>query len=99
MAIAAPGNPVRYLVLVPVVGLITWLYVRSTRMAGQPNPVPAMPIAAVLAAIALAAELLQSQLQTALPLGSVQVIIATVVATTILLDQGLRSGEEPEAPT
>ncbi|MEO8420111.1 MAG: hypothetical protein ABI457_02855 [Hyphomicrobium sp.] len=97
MAMAAPGSPVRYLVLVPVVGLITWLYVRSTRMAGQPNPVPAMPIAGVLAAIALAAELLQSQLQTALPLGSVQVVIATVVATTILLDQGLRRDSEPDA--
>jgi preprotein translocase subunit SecY len=96
-AIAAPGSLIRYLVLPAVFALIAWLYVRSTLMAGQPNPVPAMPIAAVLAAIALAGELLQSQLQTALPLGNVQVVIATVVATTILLDQGLRRDEEPEA--
>jgi preprotein translocase subunit SecY len=97
MAIAAPGSLVRYLVLPAVFALIAWLYVRSTLMAGEPSPVPAMPIAAVLAAIALAGELLQSQLQTALPLGSVQVVIATVVATTILLDQGLRSDQEPNA--
>jgi preprotein translocase subunit SecY len=94
MAVAAPGSLVRYLVLPAVFALIAWLYVRSTLMAGQPNPVRAMPIAAVLAAIALAAELLQSQLQTALPLGSVQVVIATVVATRMLIDWKVLGGEE-----
>jgi len=48
----------------------------------------------VLAAIALAAEMLQSQLQTALPLGSVHLVIATVVATTILIDWGFIGGNE-----
>jgi hypothetical protein len=48
----------------------------------------------VLAAIALAAEILQSQLQTALPLGSVQLVVATVVATSILIDWGFIGGSE-----
>jgi preprotein translocase subunit SecY len=94
MAIAAPGSLVRYVVLPAVFALIAWLYVRSTLMAGQPNPVPAMPIAAGLAAIALAAELLQSQLQTALPLGSVQLVIAAVVATRMLIDWKVLGGDE-----
>ena len=63
-------------------------------MAGLPSPVPAAPIAVALATIALAAEMLQSQLQTALPLGSVHLVIATVVATTILMDWGFISGNE-----
>jgi preprotein translocase subunit SecY len=97
VALMAPGGSVRYVALAAIVILTVWLYVRSNRVAGLPSPVPAAPIAIALAAIALSAELLQSQLQTALPLGSVQVVIAAVVATTILLDQGLRSGNEPEA--
>ena len=94
MAITAPGSAIRQLALTAVVILIAWLYVRSTRLAGLPSPIPAAPIAAVLAAIALAAEMLQSQLQTALPLGSVHLVIATVVATTILIDWGFIGGNE-----
>ena len=97
VALMAPGGSVRYVALAAIIILTVGLYVRSNRIAGLPSPVPAAPIAAALAAIALSAELLQSQLQTALPLGSVHVVIAAVVATTILLDQGLRSGNEPEA--
>ena len=93
-AITAPGSAIRHLTLAAVVILITWLYVRSTRLAGLPSPVPAAPIAVALATIALAAEMLQSQLQTALPLGSVQLVVATVVATTILMDWGFISGSE-----
>ena len=63
------------------------------------EPLPAVPIAAVLAAIALAAEMLQSQLPTALPLGSVQLVIATVVATTMLIDWGLSRRRRPSRKT
>jgi preprotein translocase subunit SecY len=94
VAITAPGNAIRHLALATVVILIAWLYVRSIRLAGLPSPVPAAPIAVVLAAIALAAEILQSQLQTALPLDSVQLVVATVVATTILTDWGFISRSE-----
>ncbi len=97
VALMAPGGSVRYVALAAIVILAVWLYVRSNRIAGLPSPIPAAPIAVALAAIALAAEFLQSQLRIALPLSSVQLVIAAAVATTILLDQGLRSGDEPEA--
>jgi preprotein translocase subunit SecY len=92
VAVIAPGNPIRYVALVAVVILIAWLYVRSNQSAGLPSPIPAAPIAAVMAAIAIAAELLQTQLSTALPLGSVQIAIAAVVATTMLIDWGFVGG-------
>jgi preprotein translocase subunit SecY len=93
-AAATPGGAIRLVTLPAVIILIAWLYVRSYRLSGLPTPIPAAPIAAVLAAIALAAEILQSQLQTALPLGSVQLVVATVVATSILIDWGFNGGSE-----
>jgi preprotein translocase subunit SecY len=93
-ALIAPGSAVRHLALAAVVFLIAWLYVRSNRLAGLPSPVPAAPIAVALATIALAAEMLTSRLDTALPLGSVQLVVAAVVATTILIDWGFISGRE-----
>ena len=93
-AAAAPGTAIRLVTLPAVVILIAWLYVRSYRLAGLPTPIPAAPIAAGLAAIALAAEMLQSQLETALPIGSVQLVVATVVATSILIDSGFIGGSE-----
>ncbi len=50
-----------------------------------------------MAAIAIAAELLQTQLSTALPLGSVQIAIAAVVATTMLIDWGFVGGANQPA--
>jgi hypothetical protein len=50
-----------------------------------------------MAAIAIAAELLQTQLSTALPLGSVQMVVAAVVATTMLIDGGGVGGENQPA--
>jgi hypothetical protein len=97
VAIITSGNLIRYLALAAVVILIAWLYVRSNREAGLPSPIPAAPIAAVMAAIAIAAELLQTQLSTALPLGSVQMVVAAVVATTMLIDWGVVGGENQSA--
>ena len=93
VAIITSGSLIRYLALAAVVTLIAWLYVRSNQQAGLPSPIPAAPIAGVLAAIAVAAELLQTQLSTALPLGSVQIVVAAVVATTMLIDWGFVGGE------
>jgi preprotein translocase subunit SecY len=97
VALITAGNLVRYAVLAAVVVLIAWLYVRSIREAGLPSPIPAAPIAAVMVAIAIAAELLQTQLSTALPLGSVQIVVAAVVATTMLIDWGVVGGEDQPA--
>ena len=84
-AYLAPGTPIRYIVLAIIIALVAWRYVRSARLAGVTSPVPEAPIAAALAGIALAAEALQGPLQTALPLGAVHTVVATVVATTLLL--------------
>ncbi len=92
----APGSLVRYLLLVATVLLVTWLYVRSFARAGKPSPVPAAAIGSTLAAIALASEMLQAQWSVALPLGSVQLVAATVVATTMLIDwKVIGGGERP----
>jgi hypothetical protein len=94
----SPGSPVRHLTLAGLVILIAWLHVRSNGLAGLPVAVPAAPIAVVLATIALAGEMLASpQLATALPLGSVYLVVVAVVATTMLLDWGLIAGGERRA--
>jgi hypothetical protein len=94
----APGTGVRYAALVAIIILTVWLYVRSGRIAGLQSPVPAAPIAAALVAIAVAAEVLQSQLQTALPLGAVHVVVAAVAATGILLRLTSAADSDAAAP-
>lgn len=92
----SPGSPIRHLTLAGLVILIAWLYVRSNILAGWPMAVPAAPIAVMLATIALAGEMLTSPLlSTALPLGSVYLVVVAVVATTMLLDWGFIGGGEP----
>jgi SecY len=95
-AYLAPGSAIRYVALAAILILTVWLYVRSARIAALPSPVPAAPIAGALAAIALTAEVLQSQLQTALPLGAVHVVVAAVVATGILLRLSSAAGSDAE---
>jgi hypothetical protein len=94
----APGTGVRYVALVAIIILTVWLYVRAGRVAGLPSPVPAAPIAAALVTIAVTAEVLQSQLQTALPLGAVHVVVAAVVATGILVRWTSAAGSDAAAP-
>jgi hypothetical protein len=83
---------VRHLTLALLTFTIAWLYVRSTKLAGLATPIPAAPIAAVLAAIALAGEMLATRLQTALPIGSVQLVVVAVVATMMLIEWGWTGG-------
>jgi preprotein translocase subunit SecY len=96
IAFMAPGGGVRYVALAAIIILTVWLYIRSNRSAGLECPVPAAPIAVVLAAIALAAEVLQSQLATALPLGAVHLVVAAVVATRILMSLRSPAGKAAE---
>lgn len=101
LTVMAPGNLVRYVALAAVVILVSWLYARSYRDARQLVPLPPAAIGLTLAAIAVAAELLQSELSTVLPLGSVQLVVAAVVATRMLIDWSwsvpTRSPPRPQA--
>lgn len=84
MNVVAPGSLARLMTLAVVVVLVTWLYARAYR-ASQPLSLPAAPIAAAMAAIALAAEILTFRFATLLPLDSVQLVVVAVVATRMLL--------------
>jgi hypothetical protein len=81
-----PGNLPRQLTLVVLVVAVTWLYVGSRRAAGDQILLPAAPIALVLGAIVLAADVLASQLELLLPLGPLPVVVAAVVGTSMLFD-------------
>lgn len=93
----APDHLAWYVALAAAVLLVAWLYERSYALAGLPNPVPAMPIAATLAVILIASLMLQKQLGILLPLNGTQLIVAAVIATAILITWG-RPGEAEPAP-
>lgn len=99
-SLAAPSM-IHHLALVAVVGLAVALYARSNRLAGTPLPMSALLIGAVLAAIALAADVLPTR-GVLIPLGSAQLVIAAVVATGILSDWGMigrAAASEPPGPS
>lgn len=101
-AFVAPPNTIHPLVLAAIVGLAVFLYARSNRLAGTPLPMSAAPIGVVLTAIAIAAAVLPT-LGVPIPLGSGQLVIAAVVATSVLSDWGmirrLEGSEPPESPS
>jgi preprotein translocase subunit SecY len=96
VAIATPGTTQWCVALALAVGLCAWLYARSYRRAGAVSPVPTATVAATLAAILLAGTLLEQQLGILLPLGSVQLIIAATVVTSMIVDWGV-SDPTPQA--
>jgi hypothetical protein len=96
-AIAAPGSPQWYVALALAVGLCAWLYERSYRRAGAVSPVPTATVAATLAAILLAGALLEQQLGILLPLGSVQLIIAAAVITSMIIEWGVADPTQAKA--
>jgi hypothetical protein len=90
-------GPLHYLTLVALVVLVAALSVRSFARIGQVSPVPAAIIGLTLAAIVVAAEVLQKHVLAIPPLGSTDLIVATVVAMAILGQWGgVGSGAQPE---
>jgi hypothetical protein len=80
-------------------------YVRSLRLAGVALPAGLIgPIALVVSLIAVVDELLPYWLGVLMPLGGLQIVVATVVATSILIDWNLLprdvadEGAEPLSP-
>ena len=82
----ASAGLLHHLILVVLVVAVTWLYVGSRRAAGGQIAISAAPIAMTLGAIALAAEVIGSQLEVLLPLGPVPIAVAAVVGTGMLFD-------------
>lgn len=83
-----PGSVLWSLGLVAAVGVTVALYAHSFALAGEVSPVDPVPVAACLAAILVAAPLLQSHFGVVLPLDSTQLIILGAVGTTLLIRWG-----------
>lgn len=82
---ATSASPFWYLALVLSVWLTVWLYARSFAQAGEASPIPVAPVAGTLAAILVAAPILEAYLGVLLPLGSTQLIVAAAVAATLIM--------------
>jgi preprotein translocase subunit SecY len=77
-------GPIHYVVLTVLVVLIAALSVRSFARIGEPSPVPAVIIGVTLAAIVVAADLIQVYLSAVPPLMSTNLIVAAVVGVALL---------------
>ena len=91
-------GPLRFVVLALLVVLVSALSLRSFARTGQVSPVPAAIIGLTLTAVVVVIEIMQSYFFAVPPLGSTDLIVATVVAIAILGQWGgVGSGARPEA--
>ncbi len=97
-----PGSVLWSLGLVAAVGLTVALYTHSFALAGEVSPVDPVPVAACLAAILVAAPLLETHFGVVLPLESTQLIVLGAVGTTLLIRWGFiepgKDSPREEAP-
>jgi preprotein translocase subunit SecY len=90
-------GPLHHIVLTVLVVLVAALSVRSFARIGEASPVPAIIIGLTLAAIVVAADLMQVLLSAVAPLVSTNIIVATVVGVALLGRWGtLPSGAQAE---
>jgi preprotein translocase subunit SecY len=83
------GSAIRVGVLVLLIVGAVFLYARSLRLAGAPFPAGlTVPIALVLSLIVVADDVLPYWLGLLMPLGGLQIVVATVIATGIMIDWG-----------
>ncbi|MTD93291.1 hypothetical protein GIW81_02955 [Hyphomicrobium sp. xq] len=78
------SGPLRFIVLAVLVVLVSALSLRSFARTGQMSPIPAAIIGLTLTAVVVATEIMQSYFFAVPPLGSTDLVVATVVAMTIL---------------
>jgi hypothetical protein len=90
-------GPLHYIVVALLVVVVSALSLRSFARTGQMSPVPAVIIALTLIAVVVAIEIMQSYFFAVPPLGSTDLIVATVVAIAILGQWGgAGSGAQPD---
>jgi hypothetical protein len=91
------SGPLRFILLALLVVLVSALSLRSFTRTGQMTPVPAAIIGLTLTAVVVATEIMQSYFFAVPPLGSTDLVVATVVAMAILEQWGgVGSGAQPE---
>jgi preprotein translocase subunit SecY len=90
-------GPLHYIALVALVLLVAALSVRSFARTGQMSPVPAAIVGLTLAAVVMAADIMQTHFLAVPPLGSTDLVVASVVAMAILGQWGgVGSAARPE---
>ena len=82
------AGPLHYITIALLVVLVAVLSVRSFARSGEVSPVPAAIIGLTLAAVVVAAAIMQTQFFAVLPLASTDLVVATVVAVTLLGEWG-----------
>jgi SecY translocase len=94
------AGPLHYIALAGLIVLVAALSARSFARTGQVSPVPAAIIGLTLAAVVVAIEIAQSYFFAVPPLGSTDLVVATVVAMAIIgqwggVGSGARTEEVP----
>ena len=91
------SGPLRFILLAVLVVGVSALSLRSFARTGQMSPVPAAIIVLTLTALVVATDIAQSYFFAVPPLGSTDLVVATVVALAILGQSGgVGSRAQPE---
>ena len=91
------SGPLRFILLAVLVVGVSALSLRSFARTGQMSPVPAAIVVLTLTALVVATDIAQSYFFAVPPLGSTDLVVATVVALAILGKWGgVGSGAQPE---